>query len=183
MKRWIPTILFLMSVLTSCRHSPALPVGPPVPAIGSPVTLAAGTTLAFITAQDIDLSSSRPGQTFAVVVSRDADDPNGQTVLPSGSPAILTLLGARPEGSELGLASAMLNGDAYLARKQAADKSAVAEGASLGVFLGGVAAPQRNASLPSQLTPGAPIKCAAGSLLTFRLDQSIELVGSNSRKP
>ncbi len=171
-------MLTLLTLTAGCRHSPP-PVPAPLPAPRGDLSLAAGSVLAFKTAQAIDLPSSRPGQTFAVVVSRDANVANGQRMLPSGSPATLIVL-EDPSGkpTRLGLASVMLNGDSYLVGNQHETELLPRTGVSLGTFLGGVAGTEPYAGPPAQLSAQEAIRCPPGSLLTFRLETEIVLQGA-----
>ena len=184
-----PALVLLLSVELGCVSRPPLASAPP--ALGIPITLQAGTTLALRTAQAIDSSSSRPDQTFAAVVSRDAGDASGQTVLPSGSPAMLVLVraarGSATNGAfELRIASVTLNGDSYLVRNESEAGNPSAAGASLGTFLGGVPgtdqplSTEQNAAASVQLMVSEErISVPVGSLLTFRLDRSVRLIGSH----
>ena len=190
MKPVLLASLLLSIAGMGCRHNPPRLEAVPASGGGATLSLAAGTTLAVRTAQEIDSSSSLRGQTFAVVVSRDTNDDSGQTILPSGSPATLILLEEQrvpAEGGrfQLGIASVMLNGNSYLVRNETQAGDAKIPGASLGVFLGGVPGTQR---LPSTgqsaesgeqfILSGERIRCPVGSLLTYRLVQPVLLIGS-----
>jgi hypothetical protein len=181
-----PAFVLLLTIELGCISRPPAPSVPL--AQGIPLTLQAGTTLALRTAQAIDSSSSRPDQTFAAVVSRDAADASGQTVLPSGSPAILVLARASTKDGafELRIASVTLNGDSYLVRNESEAGSSAAAGASLGTFLGGVPGTEQppsreqNAAASAQLMVSeGRISVPVGSLLTFRLDRPVRLIGSH----
>ncbi len=182
-------LLSLLAIEPGCMNRRApLPV---VPVPGNPQTLRAGTTLALRTASAIDSSVSQPGQTFPCVVSRDANDAEGQLVLPSGSPVTLILMrvaSALPKGGalELRIASVTLNGDSYLVRNESEAGNAAVPGASVGTFLGGVAGTQnipssgQNAPKGRQITvTGERIWAPVGSLLTFRLEMPVRLIGSH----
>ena len=179
------TALFLfLCLIAACRHR-SLQLSGPAVQTPEPFVLSVGTTLAFRTAQTIDLAISRPGQTFAVVVSRDAADATGQTILPSGSPATLVtrLVGssALSEGAagrlELALASVTLNGDSFLTSNF--PTGGVVENASLGTFRGGVPGTEGWAAGPQKPMAMEPLRWPVGSLLTFRLTQPISLIGSH----
>ncbi len=183
--RALPLWLVFLSG-AGCRHRPQI-VAPVEPA--KPVSLLSGTTLALRTAQAIDSTSSTPGQTFAAVISRDANDASGQNVLPSGSPVTLILVrsqNAAPNtGFALAMASVTLNGNSYLVRNQAGASDAPGSGAQLGTFVGGVPstfrilASQQQAEGGSQLVISPErIRVPLGSLLTFRLDQPVYFIGS-----
>lgn len=174
-------VFLVVASVLSCRHS-STQVLPPT-RLTSAILLEAGTTLAFRTAQEIDLPSAQLGQTYAVVVNRDANAADGQTVLPSGSPAVLIVLAAQtPTESKpsfvLGIASATLNGDTFLARNQSNADDMVGS-ASLGAFIGGVAGTVWQSGLKPELDSAIAIRCPIGSLLTFRLDRPIQLIGSH----
>jgi len=156
-------IVLLAPFGPGCRRS----VAPPPPAPVGPVTVPAGTVLPLRVAQTIDSDASRPGQTFAAVVTRDIDNPRGQTVLPDDSPSTLVLLRGRTQGTfEIGIALVTLNGDAFLVGDQ-----------HLGVFLGGV---RGAGSAPSELAlSGKRVWAPLGSLLTFRLGRPLVLLGSH----
>lgn len=180
MKFKISLIILVLALELGCRHSPAQVASVPPPVVGGTISLIAGTTLAFRTAQEIDLPSARLGQTYDVVVSRDANAVDGQTILPGGSPATLIVLRANP--GVLGLASATLHGDAFLARNQAQDDGPGEGGAALGAFLGGVPGTRGPASPAPRMDSIEVLRCPVGSLLTFRLDQPIRLIGSDQRE-
>jgi hypothetical protein len=157
----------------------------------SPITLQAGTTLALKVVQAIDSSSSRPGQTFAAVISRDVNNATGQIVLPSGCPVTLVLVHAprgstKDRGFELRIASVTVNGDSYLVRNESSAGDLALQGVSLGTFLGGVLGPanvwsaQKSSEPSRQITvTGERIWVPDDSLLTFRLDQQLRLIGSH----
>lgn len=194
MKPTLLAVLLLVALELGCRHTPSrITVPGPAPP-GPPLSLEAGTTLALKTAQAIDSSSSSPGQTFAVVVSRDTKDATGQTLLPSGSPAILIVLpdqpamadGRRVESFKLGLASVTLNGDSFLVRNEPRAADSTNLGAGLGTFLGGVSGPeilpftgQSSDAPPNLSVTREGIRWPVGSLLTFRLDSPVLLIGSH----
>jgi len=119
------------------------------------------------------------------VVSRDINDTAGQTVLPSGSPVKLILLrvqSASANGNvfELRLASVTLNGDSYLVRNESQAANSALTGARLGTFLGGVPGEQPLPATPPQLTVSSErVWVPEGSLLTFRLDRPVLLIGSH----
>ncbi len=192
MKLTLLAVLLLVPLELGCRHrvSRITASGPAPP--GPPISLEAGTTLALRTAQVIDWSSSMPGQTFAAVVSRDTNDAKGQIVLPSGSPAVLVVLRGQPamanseqfESSKLGLASVTLNGDSFLLRNEPQAGDSASLGASLGMFLGAVSGPEPTMGHGMDAPPqrGATregIRWPVGSLLTFRLDRPVLLIGSH----
>jgi hypothetical protein len=90
----------------------------------------------------------------------------------------------KAEVFELGIASVTLNGDAYLVRNESQVSNVSVPGARLGTFVGGVPgtelpiSPRQNPE--TQLTlSGKRIRVPDGSLLTFRLDQPVRLVGSH----
>ncbi len=176
-------------IFASCRHSRnVVPVV--APSSGSPIVLPSGSVLAFRTAEPIEWTQSAPNRVFAAVVSRDLNGNASQLVLPSGSPVTLMVLptaGQTTSGSwELGLASVMLNGDAFLVRNgisSAANGNGENTGARLGVFAGGVPGTfDKPGTLPPaqgtiELTVAGPkISIPNGSLLTFRLEQELVLV-------
>jgi hypothetical protein len=118
-------------------------------------------------------------------VGRDINDTRGQTVLPSGSPVTLILLrvqSASAKGNvfELRLASVTLNGDSYLVRNESWAANSALTGAGLGTFLRGVPGEQPLQATPRQLTvSGEKVWVPDGSLLTFRLDRPVMLIGSH----
>ena len=184
----LAAVVVLLVIEPGCMRQHVPSAAPPIP--NNLITLQAGTTLALRTAEVIDSSSSSPGQTFAAVVSRDISDATGQTVLPTGCPATLVLLvsplsSAKKGAFELRIASVTLNGDSYLVRNPSAGNSTV-PGASLGAFLGGVQGTDRlpsteeNTEKSRQITlSGEKIWVPVGSLLTFRLDRQVRLIGSH----
>jgi hypothetical protein len=182
--------LVLLFATELCCISQRPPVtGTPAPT--SSITLRGGTTLVLRTVQAIDSSSSRPGQTFAAVVSRDTNNVAGQLVLPSGCPVTLVLVrgprdSAKDRGFELRIASVTVNGDSYLARNESNAGHSAMPSASLGTFLGGVLGPANVWSAQKNSEPSRQIAVTGGriwvpddSLLTFRLDQQVRLIGSH----
>ena len=175
-------VFLLFAFVTSCRHSRA-PVAAPLPLPASNV-VNAGTTLALRTAQVIDSASNTPGQTFAAVIARDAGDPAGQTLLAAGSPATLVLLSTTaPDGGqrfELALASVMLNGNEYLVCNPPNETGP----ARVGAFAGGVPGTMYSRTdhpdggTPQIVVTSQRIHVPLGSLVTFRLDQPIRLIGA-----
>ena len=136
------------------------------------------------TAQVIDSASSTPGQTFAAVIARDAGNPAGQTLLAAGSPATLVLLSTTaPDGGqrfELALESVMLNGNEYLVCNPPNETGP----ARVGAFVGGVPgtmysrSDNPDAGTPQIVITSQRIHVPLGSLVTFRLDQPIRLIGA-----
>ncbi len=157
--------------------------------------LPAGSTLALRAAETIDSAGALSNRSFAAVISRDLNGNAAQTVLPSGSPARLVIISkAENSGSggswELCLASVTINGDSFLVGNEsvsAADTAGArlqSAGAALGRFLGGVpgtnyapAGPEGKSHTELSVS-GTKIWIPSGSLLTFRLDKDIVLVGS-----
>jgi len=179
------SFLILLSLQPACRHTPPAITPSRGAASNTPISLPPGATLALRTAQEIDSSSSSPSQTFAAVVSRDINDTAGQTVLPSGSPVKLILLrvqSASANGNvfELRLASVTLNGDSYLVSNESQAANSALRGARLETFLGGVPGEEPLPATPRQLTVSSErVWVPDGSLLTFRLDRPVLLIGSH----
>jgi hypothetical protein len=140
------------------------------------VELPAGTVLALRMAQAIDSASAAPGQAYAAVVSRDVNDAAEQTQLPSGSPATLILMGGPPY--ELRLAAITLNGDAFMVENP--ETNASQSGVALGVFLGAVPGTEQNPPPTGPISvTGERVRVPVDTLLTFRLNSRIRLIGSH----
>ena len=152
--------------------------------------------MALRTAETVDSEQPKLNRAYAAVVSRDLKGAETQTLLPSGSPVTIVLLSlaeiAGNGGSwQLGLSSAMINGNSFLVRNGGTGlvdrplSMSQDSAALLGTFLGGVPGtfypnlPADALHDPSKLTvSGTSIEISSGSLLTFRLREAIVLVGS-----
>ena len=135
---------------TASKNSPA---GPPAPAH---VTIQAGTNLAVRVDQRISVKTSHAGDTFTGEVVNPVVDPNGNTIVPKGTPVAGVVDASHARGRikgastlELRLTSMTLNGSHYqlktadlAERKKGKGKRSAAMiggGAGLGMLIGGLA--------------------------------------------
>lgn len=170
--------------------------------------IAAGTEISIRTNQTIDSKTAQAGQTVPAIVERDVNDASGAVEIPKGAEAQLVLRkvsgGGITGGSGLvlDLHSVTIGGQNYTVDTASIQRSnqrgigrnrRTAEmtggGAALGTLIGAVAGGGKGAILGAifgaaaggtaqVLTKGKETKIPAESVLTFRLNQPLQL---NSR--
>lgn len=163
-------------------------------------TIPAGTNVSIRT--DSDVITQQAGGTYSAEIEHDVTDANGNTIIPKGSPAQLTVVNSSLLGMKrLGLAlqSVTVNGQTYNVQSSTsaqqnpggigANKKTgifVGGGAALGTLIGAVAGHGKGAvigaaagaaggALTQIFTQGNKINIPAESTLTFKLDQALQL--------
>ena len=166
-------------------------------------TIPAGAELVVRTNQDIRSTTAEPNRYYSAVVERDVMDSSGQVVIPRGSEAQLVIRDV-PAGSShqltLDLQSVSVNGSTYYLSTEDLQRSGrreglgsnrrtaeiVGGGAALGTLLGAIAGGGRGAAIGAVagaatgagvqvLTRGKEVRVPAETVLTFRLDQPLQL--------
>jgi hypothetical protein len=137
----------------SRSSTPTIPAGPVTTSAAAPSMIGAGTRLVVRTTEAISSARDTPGKTYAAEVSNDIVDQGGTLLVPKGSPVQLTVVAASAD-LQLALLSMTVNGKTYQVT------SATTEGA---------AGPRAGR--------GTEVRVPAESLITFRLQETIQLVG------
>ncbi len=117
------------------------PAGPPAPAT---ITITAGTSLAIRIDHTISVKSSHAGDGFTGEVVAPINDPNGNAVIPKGTPVAGVVTVAKKRGRfkgaselDLRLTSMTLNGARYHLRTAARAESKKGKGKRSGALIGG----------------------------------------------
>jgi len=183
------------------------PPGPVYTAPAPPGVLPVGTDLVLRTERGINTDRAVPGQVFPAEVANEIVDAEGQVVVPRGSPAELVVVNARTGGAfgtpelQLAVRSLIVNGRRYDVVSGIESETArhglgangrtakyVGGGALLGTLIGAFAGGGTGAAVGALsgaaggaavqvLTKGHRVRVPAETLLTFRLDEPIRLVG------
>lgn len=186
------------------------PTGPTVAATtAAEGMIPAGTQMVIRTDEAIEADKPMAGKTFSATVAEEVQDRNGQTLIPRGSPAELTVAstqGGAVAGDQLVLAlqSVTINGQRRMITSDPIQRgddesiganrrtaTMVGGGALLGTLVGAVAGGASGAAVGAAvgaaggaaaqvLTRGDRINVPAESVLTFRLDQPLQLQGAGA---
>jgi hypothetical protein len=167
---------------------------------GAPRTIRAGTTISVRTNETIDVRNS-DGRVFRGVVDQNVVDGSGNVAIPRGSGVELLVKNASNRNLTLDLESVTVNGQRY-AVSAGADRIASGQreglgknrrtaefmggGALLGTIIGAIAGGGKGAAIGAAagagagagtqvLTRGSTVNVPAESLLTFRLDQPLQM--------
>jgi hypothetical protein len=200
----LPAILLLVGCSESRQTANRTVSQPPAIRVsGAPAnTIPQGTKIEVRTNEAI-VSTQPEGRTYHAEISTDVVGPNGEMLLPKGSPVELVVLetreksGVRGAGLQLGMRSVTVNGTSYLVVSEELERSTglganqktaemVGGGAALGTVIGAAAGGTKGAVLggligaaagaaAQVLTQGNEVKIPAESVLTFRLDEPIRL--------
>ena len=163
-------------------------------------TIGAGTDLTVRTNEKIDAKKS-DGRVFLGAVEQDVTDSSGNVVLPRGSSAELVVRQGSNNELSLDLESVTVNGQRYAvtaaespltssqkdsigANKRTGEY--VGGGAAIGAIIGAIAGGGKGAAIGAGvgagagagtqvLTRGKAVKIPAESLLTFRLEQPLQM--------
>jgi len=167
-------------------------------------TLPSGTELVVRTNENIDSSNATEGRTYSAQVDRDVLDANGSVLIPRGSDVQMVIRSMSQGGTlssgnlALDLQSVNVNGRRYLVSTQDVQRGGtgigknrrtaemVGGGAALGTLLGAIAGGGKGAVIGAiagaaagggveVLTKGKNVKVPAETVLTFRLDQPMQL--------
>ncbi len=166
-------------------------------------TLPAGTELSIRTNENIDATKQDVGHTYSAEISQDLMGPNGQVMIPRGSPAQLSIVSSKgtlgTSQLELGLQSVTVNGRQMLVQtnptsagndrgigKNKRTAEMTGGGAVLGTVIGAIAGGAKGAVIGAVtggaagagaqvLTKGNQVKVPAETVLNFKLDQPLTL--------
>ena len=173
---------------------------------GSPTrTIGAGTSISVRNNEPINVRSS-DGRVFSGVVNQDVIDENGSVAIPRGSFAELIVRDTQNRDLALDLESVAVNGQRYAVVTNANDRDDgrrdglgtnsrtgefVGGGALVGAIIGAIAGGGKGAAIGAAagagagagtqlLTRGSTVRVPAESLLTFRLQQPLELAPADN---
>ena len=169
-------------------------------AVAQTGTIGTGTTITVRTNETIDAKKD-DGRVFTGVVDQDVTDANGNVALPKGSGVELLVKKASNKDLTLDLEAVTVSGQRYAVTADASRLSGgqrdgigknrrtaefLGGGAALGAIIGAVAGGGRGAAIGAAagagagagaqtLTRGKTVKVPAESLLTFRLEQPLQM--------
>lgn len=167
-------------------------------------TIPSGTELVVRTNETIDSTNATEGRTYSAQLNRDVMDSNGAVLIPRGSDVQLVIRSMSQGGTlssgnlALDLQSVNVNGRRYLVSTQDLQRGGtgigknrrtaemVGGGAALGTLLGAIAGGGKGAVIGAiagaaagggveVLTKGKNVKVPAETVLTFRLDEPMQL--------
>ncbi len=163
-------------------------------------TIGTGTTIAVRTNETIDANKS-DGRVFTGIVDQDVTDANGNLAIPRGSNVELMVKKAANKDLTLDLESVTVSGQRYAvnagdSRLSGGQRDGIGKnkrtaeylggGAALGAIIGALAGGGKGAAIGAlagggagagvqTLTRGKTVKVPAESLLTFRLEQPLQM--------
>ena len=163
-------------------------------------TIGTGTSIAVRTNETIDAKNA-DGRVFTGLVNQDVTDANGNVAIPKGSNVEMMVTKAPNKDLTLDLESVTVNGqryavDADASRLSGGQRDGVGKnrrtaeflggGAALGAIIGAIAGGGKGAAIGAAagagagagaqtLTRGKNVKVPAESLLTFRLEQPLQM--------
>jgi hypothetical protein len=173
-------------------------------------SLPAGTELEVRTNQDIDSETAAEGRSFSAQVEREVRDSAGNVIIPRGSEAELIVAKVEDSGTlneaelMLDIRSVTIDGRRYLINTSSLEQSSregvgknrrtaemVGGGAAIGTVIGAIAGGGKGALLGAiigavgggaaqVLTKGKRVRVPAESVLTFKLDQAVQLEAARS---
>jgi hypothetical protein len=170
-------------------------------------TVAAGTTVDVRTNDAINVKELSEARTYTGVVNNDVMDANGSVAIPRGSNAELVVRKISDSEMALDLEAITANGRRYTVASdsstQAADKKEgigankrtgtyVGGGAAVGAIIGAIAGGGKGAAIGAAtgaaagagaqvLTRGKSVNVPAETVLSFRLNQPLQLRGAAAR--
>lgn len=183
----------------------APPAGPAQAATSANDIVPAGTDLAIQVNEDINATEA--GRSFDAQIAQDVVNQNGRLLIPKGSPAQLVVTQVSNGGvagtktMTLALRSVTVNGNKHDVATAGSEQKgpegiganrrtaeAVGGGAALGALLGAVLGGGKGAAAGAAigaaggaagqvLTRGEQVKVPAETVLTFRIEQPIQLLG------
>lgn len=188
---------------TMARSRTAPPNMPETVSSSTPGMIPAGTTIEVRTNEEIVADKSAVGRLFSGQIAQDVQTSSGGMLIPSGSAARLVILSTSKGGVtsggevELGIQWINVNGTDYAVSGQDVEKGPgigtnartaemIGGGAALGTLLGAIAGGGKGAAIGAAagaaagagtqiLTRGQKLRIPAESVLTFQLDQPIQL--------
>jgi hypothetical protein len=169
-------------------------------------SIPAGTQIRVRNNQTIDAHNRADNRVYTGTVDRDVLSQNGTVIIPRGSNAELIVNNTGDNTMSVDLESVTVNGRRYMVAAEAYDKSRgtglgknkrtgeyVGGGAALGAIVGAIAGGGKGAAIGALagggagagtqiLTRGKDVRVPAESVLTFRLEQPLQLgTGNYSR--
>ena len=168
-------------------------------------TIATGSTISVRTSNTIDAKKS-DGRVYTGTVDQDVTDGNGNDAIPRGSNAELVVKKASNKELSLDLESVTVNGQRFAVAAGDSQLSStqrdgigknrrtgeyIGGGAAIGAIIGAIAGGKKGAAIGAGvgagagagtqvLTRGKAVKVPAESLLTFRLEQPLQLGAADS---
>lgn len=178
----------------------ALLIGSALTAFGQSGSMPVGTQIAVRTNDAIDVRNSSDGRIYSGVVDRDVLDANRNVAIPRGSNAELIVRNVGSRNLALDLESVDVNGRRYVVSTNDVTRSGskqglgenrrtakyVGGGAVLGSIIGAIAGGGKGAAIGAAvggasgagaqvLTRGGAVRVPSESVLTFRLDQPLQI--------
>ncbi len=205
--RYVCALIASMALLlgTAVAQYPQTAPSGPMTVNGANNMIPAGTQLSIRTNEAIQADQNNLGRSYSAQIAQDIQGPNGQVLVPRGSPAQLTVVqtngGVLSGGNNVALAlqSVNVNGQNYSVQSETQKANSergigknkrTAEmtggGAVLGTVIGAVAGGAKGAAIGAVLgggagaatqvlTQGKQVNVPAESVLTFKLDQPLYL--------
>jgi len=141
----------------------------------------AGTTVVLLLKDRIQAAEPLPGRVFFAEISEPVENDQDEVLIPRGAGAALAVVkGSERKGLALELRSVSFGGERYIVRTAEApgtDESSSPRRHSLHTARRGAALGTALKSVPPASAGGAEVSIAAGSLLTFRLEEALVLQG------
>ena len=158
-----------------------------------------GTRIDIRTNDAIDVRKTSDGRIYSGVVNNDVTDGNGNIAIPKGSNAELIVRNASARNLAVDLESVTVNGSRYIVSADDNNRTGgqgvgknkrtgeyVGGGALLGTIIGAIAGGGKGAAIGAasgaaagagteQITKGKAVKIGAESVLTFRLNQPLQV--------
>lgn len=162
-------------------------------------TVPAGTKIEVRTNDTIDMKNSSDGRIFSGVVNQDVMDSAGNLVIPRGANAELIVRNVSSKDMAVDLESVSANGRRYVVAASEYDRGSkdglgankrtgkyVGGGAAIGAIIGAIAGGGKGAAIGALgggaagagaqvLTRGRSVRIPAESVLTFRLEQPLQV--------
>lgn len=162
-------------------------------------TIPVGTKIEVRTNDTIDVRNASDGRIYSGVVNNNVTDGNGNVAIPKGSNAELTVRNVASHNLTVDLESVTVNGNRYIVNADDHTQSGgvgvgknkrtgeyVGGGALLGTIIGAIAGGGKGAAIGAAsgaaagagtqtLTKGRAVKIGSESVLTFRLNQPLQV--------
>lgn len=162
-------------------------------------SIPAGTKIEVRTNDTIDVKNTSDGRIYSGVVNNNVMDPNGNVAIPKGSNAELIVRNLTSQNMTLDLESVSVNNRRYIVSTTDVNRSGgkgigknkrtaeyVGGGAVIGSIIGAIAGGGKGAAIggaigaasgagTQTLTKGKSVRIPSESVLTFRLDQPLQL--------
>jgi len=174
--------------------------GPQQTGPNGPNMIPAGTSISIRTNENITASEAQPSASYSAEISEDVTGPDGQLLIPRGTPARLAVVSTGNNDLALALQSLRVNGREYNVESSTTNGGVggtgigknkrtaeyIGGGALLGTVIGAIAGGGKGAAIGAiagggagagaqVLTKGKQINVPAESVLTFHLDEPIQL--------